>query len=116
MPTPWGGRHPAARLPAPFTGARRQLVAWNIGVLCAILLVVAAGVYISQSRAVADQVDAQLISQARRELSGGHAAEDLREAEVAPAADGIARAHGGVLTVRSELGAGTTFRLALPAA
>jgi two-component system, OmpR family, sensor histidine kinase CiaH len=67
----------------PLTGVRRRLVAWNIGVLCAILLLVAAGVYISQSRAVAAAVDAQLVGQARRGLLSGHPVEDLAEARVA---------------------------------
>ena len=66
--------------PAPFTAVRRRLMAWNIGVLCAILLAVAAGVYFSQSRVVAAEVDAQLRNQAQRGLIEGHAIEDLSEA------------------------------------
>jgi signal transduction histidine kinase len=65
--------------PAPFTAVRRRLMAWNIGVLCAILLAVAAGVYFSQSRVVAAEVDAQLRNQAQRGLIEGHAIEDLSE-------------------------------------
>jgi signal transduction histidine kinase len=54
-------------------------VAWNIGVLCAILLVVAAGVYFSQSHALAASVDTQLGNLAARELASGHPIEDLAE-------------------------------------
>lgn len=89
VPALWSSWLRAPRLPAPFRSVRRRLVAWNIGVLCAILLIVAASVYITQSRAVAGQVDAQLRSQAQRGLSTGHAAEDIVEAHAAtPAASG----------------------------
>jgi signal transduction histidine kinase len=55
------------------------LVAWNIGVLCAVLLIVAAAMYISQSQALATEVDGQLASQAHHELVGGRLLEDLAE-------------------------------------
>ena len=72
-------RQPPRRRPSPFAGVRRRLVAWNIGVLCAVLLIVAVAMYVSQSRALATEVDAQLASQARHELVSGHLLEDLAE-------------------------------------
>jgi signal transduction histidine kinase len=50
---------------------RGKLVAWNIGVLGGILLLVGVGVYLSQSYALDAQVNSQLASLARRELAGG---------------------------------------------
>jgi signal transduction histidine kinase len=77
-----------------FARMRLRLVGWNLAVLCAILVVVAAAVYVSQSRALAAQVDAQLISQSDRELASGRAVEDLAEAAKGAAATGASGSPG----------------------
>ncbi len=97
--------HPAS----PFAATRRRLLLINLGVVTAILAVMAVSVYVAEAHAIDQQINQQLLDRARRDASS----DALAVVIASPSVPGIEPRDSGEVAERYEPSSPNVFALVL---